>query len=151
MLKAASSPEPENGIWGDSMERIEVNGGKATVALREDGIIHIVWNSTVKIEAVDATAAMAAANELTGGREHPLLVDMTTTASLSRQARAVFGGPSVASRIALLGRSPVDRILANWSMKVQKLPCPTRFFDSSAEAEQWLRLATAPADSRTQP
>ena len=151
MLKTVSAPEPENAIWGDSMERIELDGGKAPVTLREDGIIHIIWNSTVRIEDVDATAAMAAANELTSGREHPLLVDMTTTAALSRPARAVFSRPSVASRIALLGRSPVDRILANWSMKVQKLPCPTRFFDSSAEAEEWLRLENAPADNTTQP
>lgn len=120
------------------MERIEVDGGKGTVVLGENGIIHLVWNSKVKIEAVDATAAMAAVNALADGNEYPLLVDMTTTASLSRQARTVFSLPCAASRIALLGRSPVDRILANWSMGIQKLPCPTLFFNSPAEATKWL-------------
>jgi hypothetical protein len=66
-----------------------------------------------------------------------MLVDMTTTESLSRQARSVFTR-CAASRIALLGTSPVDRILANWSLGVQNLPCPTRFFASKTEAMKWL-------------
>lgn len=125
---------------GDCVERTEVDGGKGTVAFREDGIIHLVWSPKVKIEAADATAAMAAVNALADGKECPLLVDMTTTASLSHQARAVFSFPCAASRIALLGRSPVDRILANWSTGVQELTCPTRFFNSPTEATAWLLL-----------
>ncbi len=63
-----------------------------------------------------------------------MLVDRTATESLSRQARSVFGIRCAASHIALLGSSPVDRILANWSLGVQNLPCPTRFFTSRTEA-----------------
>jgi hypothetical protein len=120
------------------MEHTDVEGGKGTVALLEDGIIHLIWNPKVKIEEEDAVAATAAVNTLAAGAEYPLLVDMTMTASLSRQARTVFSLPCAASRIALLGRSPVDRILANWSMDMRKLPCPTQFFNSRTEATTWL-------------
>ncbi|MET3176721.1 UNVERIFIED_ORG: hypothetical protein ABIB52_004596 [Arthrobacter sp. UYCu721] len=123
------------------MERTEVEGGKGTVALQEDGIIHLLWDSKVKIEATDAHAAMATVNIIADGAEYPLLVDMTATASLSRQARSVFGIRCAASRIGLLGSSPVDRILANWSMGLQNLPCPTRFFNSRTEAINWLLLS----------
>jgi hypothetical protein len=43
-----------------------------------------------------------------------------------------------ASRIALLGSSPVDRIIANFTIERQTLPCPTRFFTSRDEALGWL-------------
>ncbi|MFP3581581.1 STAS/SEC14 domain-containing protein [Arthrobacter sp. SIMBA_036] len=116
----------------------KVDGGKGIVTLREDGIIHLVWNSAVKIEGTDAQAAVAAVNALADGSECPLLVDMTNTASVTRQARAVFSLPCAASRIALLGSSPVDRILANWSAGAQKPPCPTQFFNSLTKATLWL-------------
>jgi hypothetical protein len=81
---------------------------------------------------------MAAVNTIAQELEYPMLVDMTTTESLSRQAPSVFTIRCAASRIALLGTSPVDRILANWSRGVQNLPCPTRFFTSRTAALTWL-------------
>ena len=67
---------------------------------------------------------------------------MTVTASLSREAQAVFN-TRCATRIALLGTSPVDRILANWVLTAQKQPCPKRFFNSADEATKWLLADTA--------
>ncbi|MGO4856899.1 DUF7793 family protein [Arthrobacter sp. 2MCAF14] len=120
------------------MEPIAVEGGKGTVELRSDGIIHLVWNDRVNIEAVDAHAAMAAVNEAGRGSEYPMLVDMATTESVHRHARAVFSIPCAASRIALLGTSPVDRVLANFFLGVHIPPCPTRFFTSRDDALVWL-------------
>jgi hypothetical protein len=125
------------------LEPITIEGGKGTVELQEDEFIHLLWNPRVRIEAVDARAVMAAVNALAGDLEYPMLVDMRTTEALSRQARSVFSLKCAASRIALLGKSPIDRLLANWSMGVQNLPCPTRFFNSETEALKWL-LAPAP-------
>ena len=67
-----------------------------------------------------------------------MLVDMATTSSVTRAARAVFSIPCAASRIALLGASPVDRVLANFFLGVHIPPCPTRFFTSRSEAMNWL-------------
>lgn len=120
------------------MESTKVECSKCTVVLREDGIIHLVWNPDVRIETTDARAAMAAVNELADDNSYPLLVDMTMTASLSPQARAVFSQRCGAKRIALLGSSPVDRILANRVLSAQKQPCAKRFFSSRAEATTWL-------------
>ena len=47
-------------------------------------------------------------NEMCGGRPTPLLIDMATTESVSRAARAVFAKRCDASAIALLGSSPVE-------------------------------------------
>lgn len=105
-----------------------VEGGKGTVELQADGVIHLIWKPKVSIEAEDAHAAMAAVNEIAGGSEHPMLVEMATIEAVSRQARAVFSIPSAASRIALLGSGPVDRVLANFFIDVRVPPCPHPLF-----------------------
>jgi hypothetical protein len=120
------------------MEPLEVEGGKGIVQLDPTGVIRLSWASAVRIEEADARAAMAAVNEIVNGGEYPMLVDMASTSSVSRKARAVFSIPCAASRIALLGASPVDRVLANFFLGVHIPPCPTRFFTSRTEAMVWL-------------
>jgi hypothetical protein len=114
------------------------DGGKASVALGADGLLHLRWRSGVDIEVEDARAAMAKVNELCEQEQYPMLVDMATVASVSREARSIWSIPCGASRIALLGTSPVDRVLANFFLGVHTPPCPTRFFTSRSEALDWL-------------
>lgn len=118
--------------------RKTIDGGKATLELRADGIVHLAWIRGVRIEEPDARAAMKAVDELCQEDSHPMLVDMETTEAVSRSARSVFSIPCAASRIALLGKSPVDRLLANFFLGVHTPPCPTRFFTSRDEATVWL-------------
>ena len=77
------------------MEPVVVDGGKGTVELRSDGVIHLIWEPKVRIEQQDAKAAMAAVNEIAGDKTHPMLVDMATTESVTRAARV---SPSTSSR-----------------------------------------------------
>lgn len=114
------------------------DGVKADLALDGHGVIQLTWPRGVSISEADAEAAMRGVNELCGAGRHPMLVDMASTAQVSRGARAVFGRPCQASRIALLGASPVDKVLANFILGINKLPCPTRFFTSRDEAMAWL-------------
>lgn len=116
-----------------------VEGGKGTVELRADGFIHLVWNLHVSLEAQDARSAIAAVNNVAGDGEFPMLVDMASPKSVSREGRAVFSIPCAANRVALLGSSPVDRMIANFFLGVHLPPCPTRFFTSRMEALSWLR------------
>ncbi|HEU4668024.1 MAG TPA: STAS/SEC14 domain-containing protein [Arthrobacter sp.] len=120
------------------MEPVIVDGGKGTVELRSDGVIHLIWEPKVRIEQQDARAAMAAVNQIAGDGTYPMLVDMATTEDVTRAARSVFSIPCAANRIALLGASPVDRIIANFFLGVHVPPCPTRFFTSRTESMTWL-------------
>lgn len=115
-----------------------IPGGKGTVELRADGIIHVIWKPRGIIEAEDALAALAAVNEVCGDSEHPMLVNMAMTESVSRDARSIFATPCAASRIALLGSSPVDRLIATFFLGLHKPACPSRFFMSRDEAMRWL-------------
>jgi hypothetical protein len=113
-------------------------GVKADLGLDGQGVVQLTWQRGVSISEADAEAAMRGVNELCGAGRHPMLVDMASTAQVSRGARAVFGRPCQASRIALLGASPVDKVLANFILGINKLPCPTRFFTARDEAMAWL-------------
>lgn len=118
---------------------------KADLTLDEQGVVQLRWPRGVSISTSDAETAMRNVNSLCGTSHYPMLVDMATTAQVSRGARAVFGRPCQASRIALLGASPVDKVLANFILGINKLPCPTRFFTSRDEATAWLLRGPASA------
>ena len=125
------------------MAPVIVDGGKGSVELYDGGYVHLRWLPKVDIQVEDARAAMATVNDVCQDQPHPMLVDMASVASVSREARAIWSIPCSASRIALLGRSPVDRVLANFFLGVHIPPCPTRFFTSRDDALAWLNTGQA--------
>lgn len=114
-----------------------IDGGKAVLELREDGVIHLVWQPGVSLGVGDVKAAMAKVNEVSDGLARPLLVEMTDIETVNHEARAAFSTPSAASRIALLGSNPVDWMIANFR-GAHTYPCPTQFFTDRTEAMNWL-------------
>jgi hypothetical protein len=120
------------------MKPITVDGGKGTVELDPEGILHLVWKPGTVLEADDVHAAMAKVNEVADGAEYPMLIDIENTQAVTRQARSAFSVRCAASRIALLGSNPVTRVIANFAMARRTLPCPTRYFTSRNEAMYWL-------------
>jgi hypothetical protein len=123
------------------MKPIAVEGGKGTVELDSEGVLHLVWKPGTVLEAVDVHAAMEKVNELADGAEYPMLIDISNTQEVTGQAKSVFSVKCAASRIALLGSSPLNRVIANFAMARRTLPCPTRFFTSRKEAMHWLLQA----------
>lgn len=120
------------------MEPITVDGGKGTVELDAGGFFHLVWKPGTELAAEDVHAAIQRINELADGAEYPMLIDITNTRSITREAKSVFSTKCAASRIALLGSNPVNRVIANFAMSRRTLPCPTRFFASRDEAMHWI-------------
>lgn len=114
-----------------------VDGGKGMVELT-GGVLYLVWKPGTVLEAADVHAAMALLNDVAGGAEYPMLIDITNTQKVTRQAKSVFSIKCAASRIALLGSNPVNRVIANFAMARRELPCPTQFFGSREEAMTWL-------------
>lgn len=110
-----------------------------TVSLDPEGFVRLRWASGVKISGDLAREAVVAVERICAGRRLPMLVDMTATGELTRAARVVFAQESAASAIALLGRSAVDRVIANFALGVSPVPVPTRFFTVESVAIAWLR------------
>lgn len=113
-------------------------GGKAVLSLRADGIMHLVWARGSYVDEEDAVSAVTMMNQICAGRGKPLLVDMRNAGNTSSGARDVFGMPHAASRVALLGESPVDEVIASFFTRAHRPPRPTRYFTSEPEAIIWL-------------
>jgi hypothetical protein len=110
-----------------------------SLTIDDQGLLMLVWPSGVTITGPSARRAFDEVNRICAGTRRPMLVDMATTKSVAREARAVFGEPCAASRIALLGHSPVDRVIANFTLGVSTVPCPTKFFTNRDQAMAFLR------------
>ena len=114
-------------------------GVQMTVDLDPTGFVRLWWAPGVTITGDLAREAVAALDRVCAGQRRPMLVDMTATGQLTRAARVVFAQESAASAIALLGKSAVDRVIANFALGVSPVPVPTRFFTSESVALTWLR------------
>jgi hypothetical protein len=111
-----------------------------TVSAGSSGFVRLRWQRGRKITGADVAGAMAAVDIINGGQDRPLLVHMAGLAVPTRDARQHFGRRCTASRIALLGRSAVDRVGASFVPipGLRGFPVPTRFFTSEAKAVDWL-------------
>ncbi len=118
-------------------QRIE--GCRATVEVLPDGIIHLVFDQDTTVTTEDAESIVVLIDNLAGAEGRPMLAEMANTRTVTRGARAVFAGPRAASRIALLGSSPVDQVIATFYIAVNTPDCPTRFFTSRQRAMAWLQ------------
>lgn len=105
----------------------------------DDGVVVLRWTPGVVITGERAIDAQAAVNRLNGEQARPLLVDMTGTDTLTREGREAFRREVKVSRIALVGRSAVDRVIANFGLRVSSLSFPARYFTSVPAALAWLR------------
>ena len=109
------------------------------VTLRvERGYVRCDWRRGTRISGELARAAIKHLDELNDGTTRPLLVDMRGTANLTREGRQAFAEEYSASRIALLGESSVDRVIANFTLSVIVMAIPTRYFTSESAALAWL-------------
>lgn len=140
--------DASGGKAGSLVQKV-VLGGKGEAWVRPEGVIHVCWFPGVSIEEQDADAARRATEALGKGRRTLVLVDISGISGLNRAARAAFTRRSSARRIALLGTSPVDQIIANFFLTLNKPSCPTRYFTTLKEAKTWLHAHRIKPDTNT--
>jgi hypothetical protein len=117
----------------------------AIVHMGEDGILRNVYLAGAEETLADAQEGMRIAQQLSGGRRTPLLVDMRVVKSQHRDARAYYNGPeamAISSAVALLVGSRISTLIANFFIAVdvkQHDRRPIRLFTDEAEALAWLK------------
>ena len=109
-----------------------------TLCVEEAGYTRCTWLPGTQVTGPMARQAMKLLDELNEGCKRPLLVDMRDMSSITRSARQAFADETTASRLALLGRSPVDKVIANFTVSVIRVPVPVRYFTSEPAALAWL-------------
>ena len=112
--------------------------GPIGVRMRDGGIIEVVLPANQEIEGPEARVAGAAVRALAHGRRVPVLLVITGVVGVSVEARHVYGTSIAASAFALVGESPVDRVIAHYLLRSRTETIPAQFFLSEAEAIDWL-------------
>jgi hypothetical protein len=110
--------------------------------LDSDGILHVQVKPQVEIHLEDAREALEQSHLLRAGKLHPVLVDLTHSKGVSREAREYYAGEEAAKSglaAALLIGSPLARAIGNFFMKFNKPVFPVRLFTSETEALAWLK------------
>ena len=103
-----------------------------------DGIVRLTWDRDLRVTAAMAKQAMVAVDDVNAGRPRPLLVRMARTTALDREAREQFAEKTSIAAIALLGETPVDRLLAASTVGRGVTEAPARYFTDERDAVAWL-------------
>ena len=113
------------------------------VRMRDGGIIEVALPANEEIDGPEARVAGAAVRALANGRRMPVLLVITGVVGVSVEARQVYATSIAASAFALVGESPVDRVIAHYLLRSKTETIPAQFFTSEAEAIDWLGQYTS--------
>ncbi len=75
---------------------------------------------------------------LAGSRKVAVVLQLTGIASVSRTARAALSTIAPVSSWAVVGATPVDRLLGHILLSAESSSAPARYFTSEREALDWL-------------
>jgi hypothetical protein len=104
----------------------------------DNGIIHVRLPPNKEIAGAEARVAGAAVRALAGGRRVPVVLVITGVVGVSVEARQAYVSAIAASAFAVVGETPVDRVIAHYLLRSKTETIPARFFTSEAEAVTWL-------------
>jgi hypothetical protein len=115
-------------------------GVAAPIGVRalESGNVQLTLPPNEEIAGAEARAAGAAVRAIANGRRVPVMLVITGVVGVSVEARQVYVSSIAASAFALVGESPVDRVIAHYLLRSRTETIPAQFFTSEAEAVEWL-------------
>ena len=120
-------------------EVIEMEGVK--VWLGEDGIIRVVSLPGLEVTLENVIEVIRHVKNFTMGKKVPLLIDIRSVKSMTREARLFVSGEDAAqvtSAVALLIGSPASKVIGNFFIGFGKPIYPTKLFNSEEKALHWL-------------
>ncbi|MEG9249831.1 hypothetical protein V6S67_17215 [Arthrobacter sp. Soc17.1.1.1] len=101
-----------------------------------DGLLVLWWAPGSLLTTVDVLGSYDAIRELSDGYRMPLVVHLQALAGIAPPARTLLLEATLASRIAVVGTGPVDRVIAGF---LEQSLTETRYFDRAGEALAWVR------------
>lgn len=116
-------------------------GTDANVAVcrLSDGISRITLRPNARITEADGLRTKEQLLALTGGAPGGVLLEITGVGSVSREAIGVYSGAVTVTAFAILGGTPVDRVIAHGLLGLPLPNCPSEYFTDLDQARSWLR------------
>jgi len=107
----------------------------------EDGMVCALSENCEHHTLQEALRNVEIITRLSGGARMALLVDFTGIKSMSREAREYYTRKEAKSYLlatAIITRSNLERLIANFFLGINRTPFPTRLFNDAQEARRWL-------------
>jgi hypothetical protein len=148
-----NQPRPENGsqlpettkaaetAGSEAASELIFSGSNSNISVRHvsAGITGIILRPSARITGDDGARMRAEYQALTGGKPGGVLLQITGVGSVSREAISEDGSAAKVTALAVLGSTPVDRVIANRFLALSTPGCPTKYFTDEEEAITWLR------------
>ncbi len=105
-----------------------------------DGIARTKVKPHAEIILEDAKLNSEAVNSFENVESYPLLIDTTEIKSITKEARDYFSMKGRTSKVvafAIIIKSPLSKIIANFFMGLNKPRVPLKIFNDIDKAEEW--------------
>lgn len=113
------------------------------VRLLAPGLIEVQLPANGEVGRPEALMAAAAVQDLAEGKRSAVMIVVSGVVGVSVEARSVYAESITARAVALVGESPVDRVIAHYLLRSRSESIPAEFFLSRHAALEWLRQYTA--------
>ncbi|MBT2568100.1 hypothetical protein J7I84_16665 [Arthrobacter sp. ISL-85] len=111
---------------------------KVTIHVIGDRILRITLSPGGRITEADGARVRERFLTLTAGAGGAVLLQITGVRSVSRDAVEVLSRAATVTAFAILGSTPVDRVIAHGMHGLPQPQCPSRYFSDEQEAMEWL-------------
>ncbi|MBL7717653.1 MAG: STAS/SEC14 domain-containing protein [Flavipsychrobacter sp.] len=119
----------------------EITTRTERIKIEDSGIIDCVVLDNAVVSLEDARENIEAVRILSQGGSRPVLVDITRSRGISRDARAYLAGDETAryqSACALVVGSPLSQLIGNFFLGFNRTKFPIKLFHGQDEAREWL-------------
>ena len=113
-----------------------------------DDVVLISWPLGATVEESDALVTISRIEELIEGELRPVLVDIEGMRYASSAALRKFARCLPATRMALVGTSPVERTIVDFFRAIHRPSYPASYFTQNSKALEWLTSPGSPAANR---
>lgn len=120
----------------------EVKLPEATIRLREDGIVHVIYEKNVTLDVELQMKMFHLYKEVTDGKKLPFVFTAMEGVSITKEARdnaIKIEEASAVCAVAVVADSLAYKLIANFYLKVNRPKSPYAAFTKLEDAIQWLQ------------
>jgi hypothetical protein len=111
----------------------------AAVERIEDGLVRITLEPGARITSAHSVVIRKRLISVFSGEPSAVLVRLAGIAMIDREVMVQYAKAVTVTALALVGQTPVDRLVAHRLVGLTSPQCPTRYFTDTQEALGWLR------------
>jgi len=126
-----------------SLSETSIRAKQATISIIENGFIRILVDEEAEITRKDILEINEAKKKLAGNQPHIVLFIAPIHGNVTSEARAAAASKEVCHNAiakAIVTKSLAQRLVANFFLRFNKPPVPTKLFSIEKEAMDWLKM-----------